>query len=110
MNRAGLEVKSTELRGLFVVKEGATELDTAFADGQVRISQPTPGRTRRGSAEHAEYYVKENKVILHGGAPQFDDSLKGSTRGEQLTWFPDNDRLLVEGRKSQPAVTHILRK
>ncbi len=110
MNRAGLEVSSTELRGLFVVKDGATELDTAYADGQVRISQPAPGRTRRGSAEHAEYYVKENKLLLHGGAPQFDDSQRGSTRGERLTWFPDNDRLLVEGRKSQPAVTHILRK
>jgi lipopolysaccharide export system protein LptA len=110
MTRAGLEVSAAELRGVFAVKEDATELDTAYADGQVRIRQPAPGRIRKGSAEHAEYYVKENKVVLYGGTPWLDDGLRGSTRGERLTWFPDNDRLLVEGRPNQPAVSHILRK
>jgi lipopolysaccharide export system protein LptA len=109
MNRGGVEVTASELRAALLVKEGATELDTAYADGQARIRQPAPGRARQGSAEHAEYYAKENKVVLHGGAPRFDDSLKGSTRAERLTWWPDNDRLLVEGRESQPVVTHLRR-
>jgi lipopolysaccharide export system protein LptA len=107
MSRDGVEVTASELRGVFAAREGATELETAYADGKALISRPTPGRTSQGSAEHAEYHARENKIVLHGGAPRFDDSLKGSTKAERLTWWPDNDRLLVEG---QPAVTHLLRR
>ncbi len=110
MVRAGLEVTAAELRGVFAVKDDSSELETAYADGQVHIVQSAPDRTRKGSAEHAEYTVAEGKVVLTGGEPEFIDSLRGSTRGRELTWFADNDRLLVEGRENQPAVSRILRK
>jgi lipopolysaccharide export system protein LptA len=110
MVRAGLQVTSAELRGLFATKDGSSGLEMAYADGQVRIVQSSPDRTRHGSAEHAEYTVGEGKVVLTGGSPEFIDSLRGSTRGQELTWFADNDRLLVEGREGQPAVSRILRK
>ncbi|HSW49318.1 MAG TPA: LptA/OstA family protein [Bryobacteraceae bacterium] len=109
MRRAGLDVSAAELRGLFSLKDGATVLETAFADGAVRIADPGQGRMRRGTAEHAEYAVAEAKVVLSGGAPEFTDSLRGSTRGRMLTWFADSDRLLVEGRESEPAVSRIRR-
>jgi lipopolysaccharide export system protein LptA len=107
MKRAGLDVAASELRGVFGLKDGATVLETAFADGNVRILQPAPDRTRRGTAEHAEYAVSEAKVVLSGGAPEFIDSLRGSTRGRVLTWFADSDRLLVEGGENRPAVSRI---
>jgi lipopolysaccharide export system protein LptA len=63
-----------------------------------------------GKGEHAEYAVAQGKVVLSGGAPEFTDSLRGSTRGQRLTWFADNDRLLVDGRENQPAASVIYRK
>jgi hypothetical protein len=49
-------------------------------------------------------------VILSGGAPQMFDSLKGTTRGERLTWFSSEDRLVVDGSLNQPAASRILKK
>jgi hypothetical protein len=49
-------------------------------------------------------------VVLTGGAPEFIDSLRGSSSGAELTWYANNDRLLVDGREGQPAVSRILRK
>jgi lipopolysaccharide export system protein LptA len=109
MLRAGLQVTSSQLRGVFVVKDGKSQLDTSYADGQVRILQKAPDRTRQGSAEHAEYYVSEAKVVLYGGVAQFEDSLRGTERGDRLTWYQEKDRLVVEGRKGEPANGRILR-
>jgi hypothetical protein len=38
------------------------------------------------------------------------DSLKGQTRGKQLTWWANNDRLLVNGADKQPADSLIHKK
>jgi lipopolysaccharide export system protein LptA len=109
MVRAGLQVTSAQLRGVFIVKDGASQLDTGYADGQVRIVQKAPDRTRQGSAEHAEYYLSEAKVILYGGVAQFEDSLRGMERGDRLTWYQEKDRTVVEGRKDVPASGRIRR-
>jgi lipopolysaccharide export system protein LptA len=86
-----------------------SSLDKAFADGEVKIVHTAGPRTRVGTSEHAEYYTDDQKVLLDGGAPLLVDSLKGETRGRQLTWFANNDRLLVNGVESRPADS-ILRK
>jgi lipopolysaccharide export system protein LptA len=109
MLRAGLQVTSSQLRAVFVVKDGNSQLDTSYADGQVRILQKAPDRTRQGSGDHAEYYVSEAKVVLYGGVAQFEDSLRGMERGDRLTWYQEKDRLIVEGRKGEPANGRILR-
>ena len=55
-------------------------------------------RTRTGTSEHAEYYADDGKVILKGGEPLLVDSLKGQTDArKQLTWFANDDRLIVDG-------------
>jgi len=54
--------------------------------------------------------VDEDKVILVGGQPQFTDSLRGTTRGEKLTWFSKEDRLLVNGVEDKPAKSVLKRK
>ena len=84
-------------------------LNHAFADGNVEIFQTASDRSRRGLSEHAEFYVAEDKVILNGGIAQMVDSVKGTTRGKQLTYFSRNDTLQVEGAITQPAVSKIRR-
>jgi len=109
MTRPGLNVTGRELRAYMKEADGDTSLDRALADGSVKIVNTADKRTRIGTSDHAEYYAGEEKVILEGGDPLFVDSLKGQTRGKQLTWFANSDRLLVNGADSRPADS-ILRK
>ncbi|MBV8689814.1 MAG: hypothetical protein JOZ59_06905, partial [Candidatus Eremiobacteraeota bacterium] len=92
-------------------KSDQSSLDHAFADGDVTIfDQVAPNRTRTGVSTHCEYYTNENKVILNGGAPQMVDSIKGITKGHQLTYYDDDDRLVVEGEKKDLAYTQMKKK
>lgn len=85
-----------------------SSLDHAFADGSVSILEVVgPGRTRTGSSEHCEYYTKEDKVVLNGGAPQMIDTYKGVTKGRQLTYFSGDDHLIVQGENKQLAYTQM---
>ena len=67
-------------------------------------------RKRVGTGEHAEYYTDEGKIILTGGEPRMDDTLKGSTMADKLTYFTDDDRLIVEGTPKKQVKTHLVRK
>ncbi len=110
LDRPEMKVKAREIRAFLRDNTDDSSLDHAFADGHVEIVQTAPGRVRNGTSEHAEYYTDEEKVILEGGSPQFVDSLRGTTRGEKLTWFSQDDRLLVNGIESKPVKTVIHRK
>ena len=111
----GMDVRSRTLKAFLrnEPKPGESRLERAFADGSVVIfdQRLLQGklRTRRGSAEHAEFYAAEGRVVLRGGNPQLADSLRGVTRGRQLTWFSANDSLQVDGAETQPAASRILR-
>ena len=110
LNRAGLQMKANDLRS-WLAEEGAdNRLQKAFADGAVQIVQTGPIRTRTGSSEHAEYYTDEEKIVLRGGNPTMNVSLRGNTRGTELTYYSDDDRLLVKGSDGKPAISHIRRK
>jgi lipopolysaccharide export system protein LptA len=108
-----MDVTSRELRAWLNPKsdgkEGESSLHHAFCDGDVEIIQTEPGRTRRGTSQHAEYYVAEEKLILNGGLAQMVDSVKGATRGRQLIYYSRSDSLQVEGAPAQPASSTILR-
>lgn len=111
LDRPGMKVKSQELKAfLRDSDDDDSSLDHAFADGKVEIVQTALDRTRTGTSEHAEYYVDEAKVILETGAPQLVDSLKGLTKGRKLTWFSNDDRLLVDGAVGQPAQSKLRRR
>lgn len=113
--RDKMTVTSKEIRAFLTPKtkdsSDQSSLDHAVANGNVQISQVvSPTRTRTGVAEHCEYYTKDDKVILNGGTPQMHDSLKGITKGRQLTYFSDDDHLIVEGQKNQVAVSQMRKK
>jgi lipopolysaccharide export system protein LptA len=110
MNRQGMQVKSRELHA-YLAEEGAdSRLVKALADGEVEIAQKATDRTRTGKADHCEYYTENQKVVLRGGQPEFIDSLKGNSHGVELTYFANDDRLLVNGSPEQPAKSRIRRK
>ena len=112
LTRGTMVVNSRELRAFLKQdeKSGDSSLDHAFADGAVKIVDTTPQRTRTGTSEHAEYYVDDAKVLLKGGQPQMVDSIKGMTRGQQLTYFSNSDKLIVEGAQNQPVESRILKR
>jgi lipopolysaccharide export system protein LptA len=110
MVRPGLIVNGKELKAYLNERDADTSLNHAFAEGAVKIVSTEDKRTRTGTGEHGEYYAAEKKVILNGGDALLVDSLKGQTRGKQLTWWSNNDRLLVNGAENRPADTLYLKK
>jgi lipopolysaccharide export system protein LptA len=109
LERGALKVTAQTVRAVFLLKEGKTELDKAYADGRARILETKAGRTRLGTGEHAEFYAGEGRAVLYGGAPQFEDSLRGATRGTRITWYQEKDGLLVEGGAQEPAASRLRR-
>ncbi len=88
-----------------------SSLDHALADGNVKIYHVVSnGRSRTGTSEHCEYFTKDDKVVLNGGAPQMLDSYKGITKGRQLTYYSEDDRLVVEGAEKALAFTNMKKR
>jgi lipopolysaccharide export system protein LptA len=89
-------------------------VNRAFGDGKVEIVQfvPADSRQRVGNSEHAEYYTDEGKIVLTGGEPKLNDSKRGNTKGDKLTYFTDDNRLIVEGSGApeKKAQSHLRKK
>lgn len=81
-----------------------SQIDHAIANGQVLLAQPG----RRASGERLIYTADDQKFVLTGTPqqlPEVDDVQHGSTRGDLLTFFRDEDRVLVQSASNAPAVT-----
>jgi lipopolysaccharide export system protein LptA len=109
--RPVLTVKSVTLRAWLNPdnSDSDSRINRAFADEKVEIVQTAPGKKRIGNSEHAEYYTEDGKIVLTG-EPRVNDSVKGSTAPEKLTYFTDDDRLISEGSPKKPVKTHLLKK
>jgi len=68
-----------------------------------------PGRQRIGTSEHGEYYTEEGKIVLTGGRPYLKDTARGDTQGEKITYFTNDDKLVLDGAPKQKIEGHILR-
>ena len=114
LTREKMTVSAGELQAFLTPKTkdntDQSSLDHAYADGDVTVVELRPDRTRTGTAQHCEYYTKENKVVLNGGMAQMLDSYKGMTKGRQLTYFSDDDHLIVDGQDSMLAFTKARKK
>jgi lipopolysaccharide export system protein LptA len=110
LSRPGLEEKGDDLRA-FLAESGAdSRLEKAFAEGAVEIVQTAPDRTRTGTGNYAEYYTADQKVILRGAKAKLVDTRDGITVGNELTYFANDDRLLVNGAPRDPGNSRIARK
>ena len=79
----------------------AGKLDKIVATGDVVATQPQ----RQADGEHLVYIAGEDKFVLTGGSPSIFDAEHGKITGVSLTFFRHDDRVLVEGNSSSPAVT-----
>jgi lipopolysaccharide export system protein LptA len=112
LDRKTLRITSKQLKAWFasVPKPGGGEdmqLDYMYADGAVTVDEKRAGRTRNGSAEHGEYYLKEERMVLSGGSPVVTDSKSGTSRGAVITWLAGEDRLVVDNTGAGPAVSRV---
>lgn len=111
LTRGGLRVKAKELNAFLTTSEGDSSLEKAFANGDAEVVQAAAGRIRTGTGEHCEYFTAESKIILRGSPAHMVDSVrKSSAEGRELTYYPNDDRLLVNGAPDDPVKTRITRK
>ncbi len=113
MLRPDMTITSKTIRAFLKDADEDSSLDKAFADGTVKVVSTSVKlkRTRTGTSDHAEYYADDGKVVLNGGIPKLVDSVKGETVApKQLTWFSNDDRLIVDGTGAKDPVKSIIRK
>ncbi|HLK62685.1 MAG TPA: LptA/OstA family protein [Bryobacteraceae bacterium] len=114
LTRPGLEVKSKELRAFLADSGGDSRLEKAFAEGAVRITDVSKEATRIGTSDHAEYYTADQRVFLRDGHPQLEErrttGKDKTTTGDDLTYYANDDRLVVNGSHAQPGQSQLKRK
>jgi lipopolysaccharide export system protein LptA len=108
-SRPGMTVKCVTLKAFLNGDDSDADsrINRAFGDGAVRITHTGAGRQRIGSGEHTEYYSEDGRIVLFGGEPQLQDTLRGNTRGGKLTYYTDDDRLVVDGAERAPVRTEL---
>jgi len=57
--------------------------------------------------------VADGMVVLEGGSPKLTETLKGQkpsvTQGRKLTWYSNNDKLLVDGAGQKQSESNLRR-
>jgi lipopolysaccharide export system protein LptA len=110
LERPNMTVKGQDIHAFLRNDSNDSSLDHATADGHVVVHETAFDRTRDASSDHAEYYVDEDKVILEGGQTRYVDSTRGTTGGQKMIWYSDDDRLIVNGVAQQPVKSLLHRK
>jgi lipopolysaccharide export system protein LptA len=66
------------------------------------VTQPT----RHATGDKLTYTSEDDRFILTGGPPSIFDAERGKITGVSLTLFRRDDRVIVDGSSSLPAVTN----
>jgi lipopolysaccharide export system protein LptA len=77
------------------------QVEKIVAESDVAIVEPS----RRATGDHLVYTAADDKYILTGGPPSIFDAEHGKITGDSLTFYRHDDRVLVEGKTTSPAVT-----
>ena len=80
---------------------GPAALQKIIATGSVLMTEPN----RHASGEQLVYTAGEDKFVLTGGRPSIFDAERGKITGVSLTLFRRDDRVVVEGDSTSPAIT-----
>jgi len=84
-----------------VGNSAGAQVERIVAQDSVVLTQPT----RRATGDHLVYTAADEKFELTGGSPCIFDAERGKITGDSLTFYRHDDRVLVEGRETSPAVT-----
>jgi lipopolysaccharide export system protein LptA len=77
------------------------QVDKIIAESDVVVVEPA----RRATGGHLVYTAADDKYVLTGGTPSIFDAEHGKITGDSLTFYRHDDRVLVEGKTTSPAVT-----
>jgi lipopolysaccharide export system protein LptA len=77
------------------------QVEKIVAETDVVITEPE----RRATGDQLTYLAGEEKFVLTGGSLSIFDAERGKITGDSLTFYRHDDRVLVEGRTTSPAVT-----
>jgi lipopolysaccharide export system protein LptA len=77
------------------------QVDRIIAENNVVVVQPA----RHAAGDRLVYTAADDKFVLTGGPPSIFDAERGKITGDSLTFYRHDDRVLVEGRETAPAVT-----
>jgi len=80
---------------------GPSQLDQIVAEGNIVIQQTV----RRATGEKLVYTAADGRFVLSGGPPSISDAERGVIRGDSLTFYSRDDRVLVESKDSSRTVT-----
>jgi lipopolysaccharide export system protein LptA len=100
LQRDALRVKAQELDAwLAPPGQAGNRLEKAVARGSVEIVETTTHAKplRWGFGEQAQFHPAEDKVILAGEPARVINARQDTTRGSELTYYLNDDRLLVLG-------------
>jgi lipopolysaccharide export system protein LptA len=78
------------------------QLQKIIASNSVVVTQPT----RHATGEKLTYTSEDDRFILTGGPPSIFDAERGKITGVSLTLFRHDDRVIVDGNSSLPAVAN----
>ncbi len=115
LTRPNMTVKGTQMQAFLNARDSNEDsrLNHMVADGEVEIFDKGIDRTRTSKGEHGEYYTADSRIVIRGNngkTAQMVDSKKGDMDGLELTYFSDDDRLLVKGAPAKPVKSHLHRK
>ena len=81
---------------------GPSQLDHIVATTHVLVQQ----QDRRVEGEKLVYQASTGTYVMTGGSPMLSDPVNGTVRGDSLTFYNRDDRVVVEGSDSTRSVTH----
>jgi lipopolysaccharide export system protein LptA len=114
LTRPNLRVKGEQIQAFLNPKDTDEDsrLNHMLADGKVEIWDKLVDRTRTSNGDHGEYYTADSRIVIRGVDAQMVDSKKGEiTKAAELTYFSDDDKLLVKGAKpTEPVKSKLHRK
>ncbi len=80
---------------------GLSKLEKIIASGSVLVTEPN----RHATGDQLTYTASDDKFVLTGGPPSIFDAEHGKITGVSLTLYRRDDRVVVEGNSSSPAIT-----
>ncbi|MGH9517556.1 MAG: LPS export ABC transporter periplasmic protein LptC [Terriglobales bacterium] len=78
------------------------KLEKIIATNSVIVTQPN----RHATGDKLTYTSEDDRFILTGGPPSIFDAERGKITGVSLTLFRRDDRVIVDGNSSLPAVAN----
>jgi lipopolysaccharide export system protein LptA len=79
-----------------------SQLDHITANTHVLVQQ----QERRAEGDKLVYTAANGAFVMTGGPPILSDPVNGTVRGDSLTFYSHDDRVIVEGNGSSRTVTH----